>query len=614
MNSDQLLEKSEGRGLLLFRWAGPAIILLAAAVAVTPQLIRGNSCGHDFDVHLVSWLDCVNAWKHGILYPHWTPGPNYGAGEPRFVFYPPLTWMLGAMLGRILPWSFAPIAMAFLTLAGTGLATRALALQALDDLPATVAGCAAMFSGFALFTSYERSAFPEFAGGVWLPLLLLLVLRDRNPDGSLMRRVFDGSTAPLALVLAASWLSNLPLAVIASYLLAGVALLAAVVKRSWTPVLRSAVAAPLGLGLAAIYWVPAAFERNWVDIKQATEDPGYSFENNWLFVHNANPILALHDAINHQASWVAVSMIAAAFVAIAVCWHRGTLARQKTSGSRSWWIPLAAIPVVVLFMSFPISRPVWYVLPEMRFLQYSWRWLEAVEAPMAIFVVAAVWPTTRRLRIAVLAACSAWFAAATVFAGTTFFQVCYPEDTVASVLADHRNGVGFEGMFEYAPPNADLTQIARGLPDACLVSDPNMRLGKPDANDPDANPQWSRQQGSCDATYVTAGDGSANPEHRVIRANVAHSGYMVLRLLSYPSWRVRVNGRLVSADRTIELSLRRRDDGLIAVPTPQGTVDISIDWENGSDVRASRWMSGVSVLLLTVVWLWERRRARGRLT
>ena len=178
---------------------GVILILLAAAVAVVPQLIRGNSCGHDFDVHLVSWLDCVNAWRHGIPYPHWAPSPNYGAGEPRFVFYPPLTWMLGAALGVIFPWSIAPIVLTFLTLAGTGLATRALALEALDDAPATLAGCVALFSGFALFTAYERSAFPEFAGGVLLPLLLLFALRDRAlrlAPASLARRAsFDGSTA-----------------------------------------------------------------------------------------------------------------------------------------------------------------------------------------------------------------------------------------------------------------------------------------------------------------------------------------------------------------------------------------------------------------------------------
>ncbi len=479
--------------------AGPALILFAAFVAVVPQLLRGNSCGHDFDVHLVSWLDCLNSWRYGIPYPHWAPSPNYSAGEPRFVFYPPLTWMLGAALGAILPWHFAPIALTFLILAGTGWATRALALEAfgydaLDDAPATLAGCVAIFSGFALFTAYERSAFPEFAGGFWLPLIVLFALRDRYPAAPPIRRAFSGSTAPLALALAGAWLSNLPLGVMAGYLLAAVALLWAIVNKSWAPLLRAALAVPLGLGLASIYWLPAALERRGVNIRQATEDPGYNFENSWLFARHANPLLALHDVVLRQASWIAVSMIAIALAALLVCWRRGTLPVQKGTASRRLWIPLAAIPIVVLFLLFPVSRPVWHLLPEMPFLQFPWRWLEAVEAPMAIFFVAAVWPSrrdARRRRGIVLAACAALFLAATVFAGTGFFQVCYPEDTVPSVLADYGAGTGFEGMGEYGPPGSDESLIATGLPDACLVSDRWAVLGKPDSDDPDANPVWS---------------------------------------------------------------------------------------------------------------------------
>jgi len=79
---------------------------------------------HDFDIHLVSWFDCLNSWRHGIVYPQWTPSANYGAGEPRFIFYPPLTWMLGAALGLVLPWQAVPIVLTFLLLAATGLATR----------------------------------------------------------------------------------------------------------------------------------------------------------------------------------------------------------------------------------------------------------------------------------------------------------------------------------------------------------------------------------------------------------------------------------------------------------------------------------------------------------
>ena len=610
--------------------AGPLIIFLAAFVAIVPQLLRGNSCGHDFDVHLVSWLDCVNAWHHGILYPHWAPSPNYGAGEPRFVFYPPLTWMLGAVLGLVLPWHLAPIALTFLTLAATGLATRALALEALDDLPATLAGCASLFSTFTLFTAYERSAFPEFAGGFWLPLIVLFVLRDRNPSPcpilsrflrkggnaqaqfsvgatTVMDRAFNGSTAPLALALAGAWLSNLPLGVMAGYLMAGVALLWALVNKSWAPIVRATLAGVLGLGFAAIYWLPAAVERYWVDIKQATEDPGYNFENNWLFARHPNPLLALHDDILHQVSWIAVSMIAVAVAGIVISWRRGTLPVAKSAISRLWWAPLAAIPVVVFFFLFPISRPLWVLLPEMRFLQYPWRWLEAVEAPMAIFFVTAIWPSGRRARVTALAVCAAVFLASTVYAGKVFFQVCYPEDSVASVLFDYRAGAGFEGMFEYEPPGGDDSSIATGLPDACFVSDPSLVLGKPDPDDPDANPVWSPDQGSCQAIFHLLGGNQTNPEHREIRATTAHAGYLVLRLVSYPAWRIRVDGQLLTA-------LPKRADGLIAVPVPQGPVDVTVDWATSPDVLVGRWLSALCVLLITLLWWVERRRGPIRLT
>ncbi len=587
--------------------AGPAIVLLAAFVAIAPQLVRGNSCGHDFDVHLVSWLDCVNAWRHGIFYPHWASSPNYGAGEPRFVFYPPLTWMLGAALGLVLPWHLAPIALTFLMLAGTGLAVRALAREVLEDAPATLAGCAAIFSGFALFTAYERCAFPEFAGGTWLPLLVLFVLRQRRASGPLVRRAFDGSTAPLALALAGAWLSNLPLGVMAGYLLAGVALVWAVASRSLSPLLRAAVAIPLGLGLAAVYWLPAAFERNWVDIRQATEHPGYNFESNWLFAHNANPVLALHDRILAQVSWIAVSMLAVIAAGLAIAWLRRALPAGKILPSHRGWIPLAAIPAVILFFLFPIARPLWHLLPEMAFLQYPWRWLEAVEAPMAIIFAAAVWPSGRRARLAAAAVCTSAFLAAAAYAATHYFQVCYPEDSVASVVAAQHAGAGFEGMYEYEPPGGDDMRIAMNLPDACFTDDPAAVLGRPDPDDPASNPVWSRDEDSCRATYSFRNGLQTDPERRQLRAALPRAGFLVLRLLRYPAWRIRLNGQPISA-------LPSRRDGLLVVPVPQGTVDLTIDWTTTPDVVAGRAVSVVCLLLLVALAWVELRRASVRLT
>ena len=582
---------------------------------MVPQLIRGSSCGHDFNVHLVSWIDCLNAWRHGIPYPHWTPSANYGAGEPRFVFYPPLTWMLGAALGAILPWNLAPIALTFIIFAVTGLATRALAREALDDLPATLAGCVSIFSGFTLLTGYERCAFPEFAGGFWLPLLILFALRDRAPSASLLRRAFDGSSVPLAIVLAGAWLSNLPLGVIAGYLLAGTAFLWAIVNKSWAPLLRAAAATVLGLGLASIYWVPATFQRHWVDIRQATEDPSFNFENNWLFSHHANPLLALHDVVLQQVSWIAVSMIGVALAAVVICYFRNSLPKPGIN-SRAWWIPLAAIPIVVLFLLFPISRPLWHTLPQMPFLQYPWRTLEAVEAPMSIFFVAAIWPShpdahdvrrLRRNRIVVLAAFAALFIAATIYAGKAFFQVCYPEDTVASMLVDYHSGAGFEGMYEYEPPDADISTVPTGIPDACLVTDPNIVLGKPDPDDPDANPAWAPDQGTCLAAFTWASGAQLNPEHRALLATMPRSGYLVLHLLRYPAWSIRLNGQPFT-------NLPSRNDGLIAIPVPQGPIDLTVDWTRSPGDVAGRWLTVLSALLLFALSLCELRLAHSRLT
>jgi hypothetical protein len=600
------------------RLVGPLVILFAAFIAIIPELIRGASCGHDFDVHLVSWFDCLNAWRHGIFYPHWTPSPNYGAGEPRFVFYPPFTWMVGAALATFLPWTAVPIALTFLTLAATGQATRALARfalarHALSDAQSTLAGCVAIFSGYALFTGYERTAFPEFAGGLWLPLLMLYALRSspvaesegQGAPGPLLRRAFDGSTVPLAIALAGAWLSNLPLGVIAAYLLASLALIAAIANRSWAPILRATVGGALGLGLAVIYWLPAALERNWVDVRQATQDPGFNFENNWLFIREANPALALHDAINHQASWIAVTMFAVAIAALLIAWRRGKL--SSPTGSIRWWIPMAAIPFCVAFLCLPISRFAWHALPEMPFLQYPWRWLEAVEAPMAIFFVTAIWPAARHARIAVVGACALGFVAAVAYADRNYFQACYPEDAVPAMLDSYHAGAGFDGMFEYSPPNSDITTIARGLPDACLVSDPDAELGKPDPDDSSANPIWAQDQGSCIATFTAD---RSNLEHLRLNAVVPQSGWLVLRLLAFPAWSAKLNGQLLTGDRANVL--HTRSDGLIAIPVQRGPVNVDLSWRTTSYVILGRWVTAISVVIAVLLAWFERRLAGAR--
>jgi hypothetical protein len=607
----------ENHRSFLSRLIGPALILLAALLAIAPQLIRGNSCGHDFDFHLVSWLDAENAWQHGIPYPHWTPTPNYGAGEPRFVFYPPLTWMMGAALGWLLGWQWASVALTFLLLAGTGLGIWALAREKLDQGAATLAGCAAIFSGYALFVAYERSAFAELAGGFWIALLLKFALREPESAQTSMssslpfwaRRALDNACVPLALVVAGAWLSNPTVGVMSCYLLAAVALAASLLSRSLAPALRALVATPLGIGLAGVYLVPVAAEQRWADLNQVNLSPGQTLENNWLFARHANPVLAFHDQVLRQVSYIAVAMIVISLIAIPLC-HL----RSRLPGQRSWWLPLAMIPPVVLLLLLPISEPLWNLLPKMRYLQFPWRWLVVLEAPIGVFVAAAVWPASGSRsawkRCAVAPAFCAVFAGLTLTANTDWFQVCDDEDAVPGMLALYRSGAGVEGQDEYVPPGADNSELATGLPDACLVTDPDAKLGVEQKPDPDASPDdnpppplWQASQGSCDATFNVVPSGAIRAEAFTIHATTSHAGYLILHRRSYPAWRVKVNGQIIT-------SLPQRDDGLIAVAVPQGTVDLTVNWTATPDVVAGRWLSGLSAVLLAAVWWITRKQSR----
>src|SRR5437667_9649031 len=76
-------------------------------------------------------------------------------------------------------------------------------------------------------------------------------------------------------------------------------------QRSARPLLYGAVAALIGIALAAFYALPAAYEERWVNISQVLS-PGVRPGDNFLFARISDPD---HDRFNLLVSLVAVGEI-----------------------------------------------------------------------------------------------------------------------------------------------------------------------------------------------------------------------------------------------------------------------------------------------------------------
>jgi hypothetical protein len=568
-------------------WLSALLLSLCVSLLiVAPFFWRGIASGHDFEFHATSWLDVAAQWKQGILYPRWTEWANHGFGEPRFIFYPPLSWLLAPALSFLVRWDYVPIIFIILVQTFGGVSAFAFARRLLPRSSALFAALCYAANPNALLIIYFRSDYAELLAAAFFPLLFLTALQIADIVEA-RSRPWPRTLIFFSATFAAVWLSNAPAGVMATYSVALLFAWAAFNQRSWNPLLRGTAGLALGFGLAAFYIVPAAYEQRWVNIAQALS-PGLLPSENFLYTVTNDPE---HTFFNYIASTIAVVIIV--FTGIAAIAVRGKLPQldANLSPSRLWSALLLLAAVVAALMLRPTSI-VWQLLPKLRFVQFPWRWMSILTIPFLYFLAAAF--SRRHFR-------PVWLiAAAGLIVGTGVFLVqhtWWDDEEFPTLRAAIDRGEGFDGTDEYDPIGDDHYNLPAKAPRAQLLrSAEDVESQIPGAAT--KAPEVGTERWEVAVERWTA-------EKKIVTVESPHPARLALRLLNYPAWRVEVNGSEIKPERA-------EDSGQIIIPLPLGSSRVTARFTRTPDRTLGAVVSALSgVVTGLLLWLGNRRRESG---
>jgi hypothetical protein len=433
-------------------WVLAAVLAVSlATLVVAPFLVLGNVSGHDVEFHLPSWIDAAQHWREGAPYPSWSGGGHYGFGDPRFVIYPPLSWIIGGLLALMLPGAMLPGAYVWICIALSVFAAYGLAREWLGHGAALWTAGLYVTNPYMLLVVTHRCAYSELLAQVGFPVALLFLLRVGRGDSRGVRDM-----APLALAFGWIWLANVPAAVIASYAL-GFALLAVAIRgRSLHALVRGGTALGLGLGLAAFYILPAALEQHWIQSEDAFAT-GYDIRANFLFNRSGDADQVAFNRLVSELACAEMMLLAAASIP-ALRWARK--AEGLRGEARSGLPVLLGLAAFFSALLFRWTGPVWLLLPRFWMAQFPWRSLFVISLALAVTMVTAGY-AMRRTGLWLGVAVAVWLA----LGGAILTRAPWLPDDIHKLIEAAPSQKGYVGVVdEFLPVGVDPESLDADAP------------------------------------------------------------------------------------------------------------------------------------------------------
>ena len=496
-----------------------ALAVAYSFLAIVPAILWGIPSNLDLTNHFRFALPFHDAIAAGDLYPGWLAESNGGYGDPSFRFYPPgLYYVLAAMRMLLGDW-YAATLVTFVLLSITG--GLGMYFWARSILPWASASWAAFFYALApyhLNQLYQSVLLAEWAGSAMLPFVFGFV--DRVCERG-RRRDIAGLAATYGLLV----FTHLPLAVIGSIALAVYALAKIQGTEKVRKLAKLSAGAMLGLSVSAIYWVTMVSEVNWIAVNRFQGDSSVDYRFNFL--------LSTFSPDNLNVWWMNIMALMSLMLFAPALF----IFKKQIGAERRSYKAVVAVTLFAVFMTVPLSRPIWMLLKPLQETQFPWRWLVLISMGGSILAAAGLPRLTgmknRAARMLIL--------------GAMAISVAF---TLSHIVREA----------QYFQPQRFETMLTDVRGSACVYS---------------WIPIWgARGEAKKMETDVEAGNRevtvtSWQPEHRTFSVADGPATEARVRTYYYPHWTATSDGGV--------LATRPDKDGALLISLPQDTTSVALD-------------------------------------
>lgn len=537
-------------------WWPLFVVAAVGLAAMLPAIIYGVPVGSVADQphHYRLALPFYEAVRGGVVYPGWLAESTGGYGDVSFRFYPPATYYLlaftRALAGNWYHGSLAAFALLSMT-GGLGVYTWARAF-----LPPKFAVWAAVFFTFMPYhvnEIYQAFMLPEYAGCAVLPFAFAFVERVCREGRT--RHVVGLATAYAALVL-----THLPLTVIGSLALFVYALLRLEKRNLWPTLLRLAFGVMLGLAASAFYWTTLVAELSWIGANNSHPDPWYDYHFNFLFWKS------VEGAPNWWANILAIATFIMILPALAI--FRRTLKGRSQKGI----FAIILLTLLSIFMTLPVSLPVWTVVPMLKEVQFPWRFLAITSMAGSVALAASIpyWMEKARTKYRPLAL----IAAGGVLITLTF--------TLSQPLRDAKyfTRAEFQTFLQTIPGSAAL---AYWLP--VWASD-----------------QPRKMEAAVEAQNRSCTIKTWQPEERLFEVGAGEATEARVRTFYYPYWIALADGK--------RLETHPAEDGALLIKLPPQAVSVKLEFREPARTRYAAACAAFGWMLILAFFIFNPRIQR----